>query len=414
MTEKEFIVLNRLSHIELLHCIISEINKNGKKYKTNKELFSIIFRNENFENYRSNWSYWLRKTEGRLNKGVRNLIQDNIGFNSDIWDNSRSVQVKTIKEAVREFLNPTATIELNISTLLLNDTPSTPPQKIIIEQIKNLDKDEIIYLLEKNTNFLEKTLENQTFLIELIKPLYNKGLYDFLAKNIFTSILRHNLDITTIKIIHAHTLGILTQPDYLEATSILNTIISDNLTSNIINIQTALISNLRRLKLEKKDLTTEELSDILALLRGEYTTLVEYNTNRHYYPAINLMYILKLTILVTKNKHYVMQSDLVNLYEDVKESIKKESFSKKKESRYYAQISDIEFQLLLERDNITKSLEFILEDTIPLYTWVERTLRQLNFFLNIVEKFSNDDSSNIIRSTKEIIEILEDYITYKI
>jgi hypothetical protein len=412
--EEEFLALNRLTHIELLKLIINEIDENGKKYKNNKELFFIIFKNENFERYRSNWSYWLGKQKGKLNKEVRNLIQNNIGFSSDIWDSTTSVQAKTIKEAVREFLNPTATIELNISDLLLNNAPATPPQKTVIEEIKYLGKDETVSLLKNNANFLEKTLENQTFLIELIEPLYNKGLYDFLAKHIFTSILRHNLDVTTIKIIHAHTLGILTKPDYLEATSILNSIISNNLTSDIIDIQTALISNLRRLKLEKDDLTVEELSDILTLLRGEYTNLVEYNTNRHYYPAINLMYILKLTLLITENKHYVMQSDLANLYEDAKKSIKKESFLESKESRYYAQISDIEFQLLLEKNHIRKNLEFILEDIMPLHTWVERTLRQLNFFINIVKKFSNEESSNIIKNTHETIQILEDYMDYKV
>ena len=409
-------MLGKMTHTALICHIIDELRENNFTWETNIDLFYIFLPNYDYNQYRSNWNHWINKQNDTIrSEEIRSEISKTFKLDNKIWNLfTKCEQKDAVAKAIKEFVNPLPKdIKPDFSELLPLNKPLTQEQQKLLEEIEQKPKEEIEMLLLKTRDFLEKTLENQNFLLNLLEPLYNCGMYDFLNQYLFTALLPHNLNEINIKVIHANTLGSLTTPNYLEAWSILNTISYEDVTPEIMHIKTILISNLRRYELEKDTLTKEKLHDALPIFRQFYTQIFENKKEYNYYPAINLMYILKLSLLTTSNPHNITLSDFEELYRDSKASLKKELNSSYKEAVYYSNISNIEFQLLLEQYHVKQELEFLLDSDHPSVTWVYRTLRQLKFFTKIVKNFSQTDTTTIIKEFNEVIELLEDYIDYQ-
>jgi hypothetical protein len=398
-----------MTHTELFELIREELNANGLYWDTEKELFYKLFPDEDFEFFSSNWNNWHRKRFKKIKLEHRNMIQKVIGFDGSIWDADNRTQRVVIKKAVKDFVNPPPKVDL--SGLLPQNTPLDDTQVKLLVKIKNTKAQDIHALLEANRLYLTATPQNQNFLLELLPLLYHKGLYDALDEKVFPALLPHNADDINIKIFKAHTLGMLSKPDYLRAASLLNSIQSD-LPEQLLELKTGAISNIRRYLLEKEGLGKAELTETLSVLIHYYKYTFENIQKHHYYPGTNYVYMLKLSMLTSPGLLQIEDEELEEIYKDAQASIAGDSHSKSDETRYYAMISNVEFRLLLGKNHLAEHLTSWLLNQQPSPAYVERTLRMMRFFVRTVEKFGVGDVSNILGRFAEVMEILEGYVEH--
>jgi hypothetical protein len=194
----------------------------------------------------------------------------------------------------------------------------------------------------------------------------------------------------------------------LEAAKLLDVIPIEN-DAYIIDIKPATISNIRRYELHKPDLSKEKLDDILTILIHYYHDTFTTNKTHHYYPGINLAYVLCQYETFFPKKEHSCPLSIQEVYHLAKPSIKKELYSEEKEAYYYAKISELEFKLLLGHSNIEPELYVLLEKIRPPYATVERTIRQMELFIEIREKFSTLNNKSI-QKVKQFTEILREYL----
>ncbi len=399
-----------MTHKELLSFIQDELEKNGFRWKTRKEFFEKLLPDEDYEYYRSNLSNWFGGKPGRINnQHFLRSLQLRIGFDGSVWSADDRTQREVIRQAVRRFMSPTPKVDL--SELLPHNTPISDSQASLLLQIKKASPDEALRLLKQHLDFLRPEPSNQNFLLQSLVLLYDKGLYDTLNDRIFPALLPHNADNSHIKIFHAHTLGSLRSPDYLRAASLLMSIETDS-PDELLELKTGVISNVRRYNLEKPDLTRTELLEVLPVLIRYYTDVFEHIKKHHYYPGVNLCYMLRLSQLVSPDSPYIDHQDLEHIFKDAQASLTSGSQHSSDETRYYARISDTEFRLLLERNHLKEHLISWLNNHHPSPTYVTRSLRMMHFFVRTVEKFSVVDASKLLENFGEIIEVLEGYVAH--
>jgi hypothetical protein len=399
-----------MTHTELFALIREELNANGVHWETEKDLFPILFPNENFAFYSSNWNNWYRQRFKKIKLEYRNIIQQTIGFDGSIWDADNRTQRLVIKKAVKEFVNPPPKVDL--SGLIPQNTPLDDAQIKLLLEVKNAKPQDVEKLLDTHSNYLSSTPKNQNFLLELLPLLYDKGLYDLLDQKVFPTLLPHNAEHTNIKIFKAHTFGSLRSPDYLRAASLLNSIESDA-PEQLLELKTGAISNTRRYLLEKEGLTKAELTETLSVLIHYYKYAFEEIQKHHYYPGTNYIYMLKLSMLTSPDLLQIEDEELEALYKDSQASIASGSHSKSDETRYYAMISDIEFRLLLGKNHLSEHLTSWLDNHQPSTTYIERTLRMMRFFVRTVEQFGVGDVSDVLSRFREVIGILEGYMEHR-
>jgi hypothetical protein len=376
-----------------------------------KELFEILLPEEDYEKYRSSWSNWLRGPVQRINNGhIRTSIQRQFDFDGSIWDAPDRTQREVLRQAVKRFVHPDPQIDLN--ELLPRNVPLSDEQMGLLVRLRNACEDDSLELLERADHFLEPRPENQNFLLELLPLLYRKGMYDFLESSVFPSLLPHNAESSHIKIFRAHTLGSLKNPDYLRAASLLLSIETDA-PEELMELQTGVISNVRRYHLEKPDLTREELAQTLPVMTRYYTEVFETAQKHHYYPGINLAYMLTLSRHCVPETHHIDPDEVANIYRDAEPSIVRDGTDGSEELRYYARMSDMEFRLLLGRDHLQHDLYVLLEEGNPSYiSYVERTLRMMEFFIRTMKRFGDDRGQKLAKNFTEFAELLKGYLDH--
>jgi len=401
-----------MKHSDIVNLILSELEKNGLSLHSHREIHNTLLPDEEFSSYRSNWSNWIKGKPQRINNAhAKRVIQETIGFEGYIWDADNQTQINSIRQAVRNFMHPIPRVDL--SALLPKNTPLTDTQTQILLKIRKSNNEESIKDLLEKSSFLKALPENQIFLLKLLSLLFEKGMYDYLIETIYPALLPHNAEHNNVKIFKAHTYGSMKNPEYLKAVFLLQTIDTDS-TEQVLEVQTGLLSNLRRYTLEKESLTKEELLEALTAFRQHYTAIFENIEKHHYYPGTNLMYMLKLFMLISPNKPYIDANDLEQIYKDTKASIDKGSHSKSDETRYYAMISNIEFRLLLGKNHLSEHLTSWLDNHQPSATYVKRTLRMMRFFVRTVEQFGVGDVSDVVGRFREVMGILEGYVEHKL
>ncbi len=395
-----------MTHKELFQFIKNKLEENGFKCNSNKDFFKKFLPEENYARNRSNISNWFGGKPGRINNNkIKVAIAKRLNFDVGIWDEDTRMQKDVIINAIKNFTNPTP--KINLDELLPKNTPLSDEQINLLVKIKKSTKEEALTLLKKHDNFLQKTPGNQLFLLKLLSLLFEKGMYALLIDKVFPSLLPHNATQNHIKIFKAHTLGSLDEPDYLGAASLLQTIDSSS-TEEILELQTGLISNIRRHKLEKDDLTKEELITALSVFIRYYSDVFDIQKH-HYYPGVNLVYMLKLSGLISPNNPIIADDDLKEIYHDAKASMSRDSSSRSEEMCYYAKMSEVEFRLLLDLDDADILLGNLLDLDAPSATYIERTLRMMRFFTRTLKRFALMDAREIIARFEEVIEILEGY-----
>ena len=394
----------------LLKFVRTQLEKEGITWKSEHELFKMLIPDENWDKYKTNWDNWKHLRVNNLNRSpnIRVAISKTLKFPMELWDNyTDSEQKRVLRQCIQKFSLPGKNIDL--SSLIPDTHPITEFQETLIQEVIDGHRKDEIKLLNKDLDYFQPTFETQSFLLKLIPVLYDQGHYDFLHSHVFPALLTHHQAETQIKILMAHTLGSLTEPKHLEAAKLLDVIPSKNNT-HIIDMKTAAISNIRRFELHRPDLSKEKLAEVLDVLIHYYHDTFTTNEIHHYYPGINLAYVLYQHNTFFPEKKCSSSLSLQEIYQLSKPSLGKELLSQDKEAHYYAKISELEFKLLLNHGNIEPELYLLFEETQPSYATVERTMRQMELFVELSNRFIKNNYESMQR-IKQVIKILNDYIT---
>ena len=398
-----------MTNTQLIQYIRTELKEQGFIWKREKELFEILIPNEEWNNYKTSWSNWKKTDKYRyLTKSPNILmaIEKTLNFDSSIWSESDSVQQESIQKAIQEFLDEDEP-HIDISTLIPDEPLVTKKQENILKKIEEVAKINIEEIVTQNSELFVLDIKNQKFLLELIPLLYSRGCYSLLHEKAFPSLLIHHQDKIEIKIKRANTLANLSSPDYIGAMQILNTINNDTYRTDI---QTTIISNFRRNSFNNITLSQDDLKRVLKSSIEYYHRVYRNQKPYHYYPAINLAYMVRLFEIIFQNDKNIKEYDLEKIYKEVSLSI---SSDKKEEgdNHYYASITELEFHLILNASGIDRKIETLLGNEKPEVFLVERTLKQMKWFIDIVEKFSVNKLP-LLKGFRDVIKLLEDYISY--
>ncbi len=393
-----------MTHTEMLEFIRMELAREGVVWKSEKELFQMLVKDEPWEKYRSNWDSWKNKKVQYLKKSFHILIKiaNTLGFDPSVWDNrNEAVQKSEIRKAVRKYCKAKDTIDL--SALMPPDPPLTEKQKRVLREIERVSNDKAAEFLELYPELFSSVTENQTFLLRVTEILYMRGLYDFLDERVFPSLLPHNRADPKVRIVMAHTFGSLSKPKYLEAAKLLETIKSDS-DEELIDLKTSVISNIRREILTKEEISEEEIKSSLEILGRYYKDIYEKGDEAHYYPAINLAYILKIYESLFFEKMFAYDVD--RLYKECKNSVEIDKSKKEKDLRYYAWMSESEFKMLAGK-RVSEEIYLIFEELKPSLFLIDRTLRQMEFFKKLIVRSPKrwDNLPELFR----VMEILREY-----
>jgi len=281
-----------------------------------------------------------------------------------------------------------------------------------LEDIENSYSSEIEDMI-KDSGFFKPKEENQDFLMRTLPILYKKGLYKLLHDYLFPSLLTYNREKNSVKLKEANTLSNLGDNNYHEIYYILKSIKNPTREESV-DITTMLISNFKRSSLSRDNIDKKDILDTLITTINHYKGVYEKTNN--YYPAINLVYMLKLLENLSLNDEVFLDYDLESIYNSVKLSIRTDK-KRGEDFKYYASMSDFEFKLLLGRysdiNEIREDLSNLILDLEPDKFLLERTLKQMNWFKSIIDEFGKKSRFEKLLEDMDIaIEELEREISF--
>jgi len=349
-------------------------------------------------------SDYIRRDGNIRDKSFLIAIEKRFDLPKDIWQLSDDTQHKLLQEAIERELElqnlPNESALDNISDILRTKAPITNEQKALLEKFTNsISKEESEKIIDefRTKGLLDKRVENQEFLVELIKLAYEKGMYVVIVEFLLPKLYRRYRLLTDIQKIEAHSLGSLEQ--YEEAKHILDTLIHHNTIINI-NLKTAALSNHKRALLEKESIDADEL---YLLVKG-YKELHTINGEYSYYTGVNLAYMAVLGQILFPNDNRFLQIDIEKIYNLSKRSLQED----KTHHEYYRYMSEFEFLLLLGKEGVEKKIESFLEHYRPHPSLVERSLRQMQLFT----RSSKNPEDKIVKAFVDASYILKDYIAF--
>ena len=388
----------------LINYIREEMKQQGVTWKKEQELFSMLIPNEEWKQYKTSWSNWKNMRVHDLTKSphIRLAIQKTLFFDSNIWAASTLIQKEAVQKGVYKAFVKTEQ-SLPDWTSIIPKFQLNTEQKILLECISPLGAKEAKKQLLENVQFFERIFSNQAFLLELLNSMYAKGDYDFLVEYVFPNLLSHQRSNVNVKTMEAHALGSLKKPRYMESVKLLESI-EPSSDKKIIDLKTSMLSNLRRYY-AKEPLSLKELTDGMSVILNMYHELFVYEEAYHYYPAINLVYVLQVLNALSHEQHEVSAKEV---YQKAKGSMEQEKNSNNVSAFYYASVTELEFLLLLGEKNITRKMGFMLETQRPSVVLVDRTKRQMVEFVAMVERVGAD-LPELVGEFKKVIELLEDY-----
>jgi hypothetical protein len=385
------------------------MEKNKIAFKNNEAFFRLFLEEGSWEEYRSNMSNWLSlgEKDGSIRKRIFiESINEKLGLTPDIWGASEARQKEAVIAGVAKFKRT-----LNQEEALfpwVEEAKISEDQEAFLDFVKQASLKEIEERVGLSSSFFEKTSANQSFLIVLFSLMYERGEYVFVYSHVFPYLL-DSYD-NNIKSKKADIYASLPTPMYREAFEILNSIKGET-KAETVDLQTSAISNIRRERLSSNGLSKEELKTLLKTLIQCYTKIYVPKQEYSYYPGINLAYMVALANHIFPDAPELVANgySVKQIYSDVTKSIVKGKETKSKEDKYYASMSDIEFQLLLNRQGMGNELEYMLDDLSPSHSMINHTNRQMGtFFIQIVETFS-DASQKDLSEFKHFLELFQSY-----
>ncbi len=352
-------------------------------------------------------SVYIKRLSGYINRRgeIRDrhflkAIEERFDLRKDIWQIGESSQKKRIKEAVQkelELQKLPGKEALDISNIIHSSTPITQEQIDYLDTFfalstKEEEKVTIDHFLQ--IGLLDKKVENQEFLLRLLKLAYQKGLYEAIVSFILPNLYRKYHLFTKVQKIEANSLGSL--GEYGEAKQILHILLDDNLVESI-NLRTSALSNHKRELLQERPIDKDKL---YALITG-YQKLHSIRGIYSYYTGINLLYVVKLAQILFPLDDRFTQINPKTIYERSKHSLEKDETHHK----YYKTMNRYEFKLLLQAEGVCEKIESFLDNEHPHPALVERSLRQMRLFYDALPHAH----SIFMKSFEKSIDILSEY-----
>ena len=399
-----------MNEVEFLNYIIAELEKIGLSWQYEQEIFEFLLPTFEWNRHKKSWYHW-RKSKTftlRKSKNIKKAIAKRLFFDYTIWNSHSLKQKEALKEGLETLLKNKDKPFIDLSPLMPKESPMSDTQKELLDKLITLPPNKIDSFLSNYPQFFKKKLENQRFLLNLVELLYNKGCYDVLDKLVFPALYAYNRTQKKIKIIEAHSVGSLKNPRYEEAILLLESVKTTN-DEQLIDIKTATVSNIRRNMLNSKNITKESLEKILAMSIKLYLQI--YNNKPHYYPAINLLYLIKLYTLIF-NKPPVKEEIIKQIPKNIKTSIYNDKKKIDIATQYYAKVTNLEIKMLLSKTS-TQEFELLLEELNPSIDLMQRTLRQIEFFINTVNNFAPKEVQSEIKHIADIAQVFRDKIGSK-
>ncbi len=395
-----------MQHKFLLRFIKQEMQRQKIAFKNNEDFFRLFVSDEPWESYRSNMSNWLSSSgkDGVIHKHTFiEAVNVKLGLSSEIWGASELKQKEAVGKGVKAYKK--ALEEDAFSFPWLDEIGLSQEQKMFIDFAKRASVEDVEDAISSMADSLTKTSQNQPFLIALFTVMYEKGAYGFVYAQIFP----HLLDTydNTIKSKKAHIYASLPTPMYREAFDILSSIKGES-KADTMDLRTSAISNIRRERLSSAELSKASLKGLLQTLIGSYKKIYVPKNDYGYYPAVNLAYMLGLVAYIFPQDVEVLSQgySIRELYVDVEKSLAKAKASNDDVTRYYASMSEIEFQLLLGTKGMGQELEMVLETLHPSVYLIDQTQRQMGvFFLEVVKRYDGA----VLDTFKEVLDILVAY-----
>ena len=257
-------------------------------------------------------------------------------------------------------------------------------------------------MLNRNNNFFRCKEENQDFLMKVLPILYKKGFYEFLHTKLFPSLLTYNREKNYVKFKEANTLSNIGDNNYSEIYHLLKSIQNPTKEESL-EITTMLISNFKRSSINQKNIDKEALLNTIITCIKHYKEAYEETNN--YYPAINLVYMLKLLEILFPKEKVFLDYNLENIYNSIQLSIREDK-RRGEDFNYYSSISDIEFQILLSKysnhQELKDEIANLLLELTPDKFLLERTVKQMLWFISLIEEFNEE-----LNSSKRLVETID-------
>jgi len=372
----------------------------------------IPCKQEGERNYKTHFSNWLNDITQRINSHqVKKQLEQNFYFPPSLWTKGELTVKTAIREGVAKFVAQRTTekdkhFETMRQKLQNSNTSTFQKEKEHITALEQMNQTDTMLFINQNYPLQQKF--SQHFIQKMALVLYQKGYYALLANDIFPALDIHIQEQKEFKKLRAHVEGSPSVGNYRKAFYILDTITTDD-PMEYIDIRTEAISNYRRHTLIYATLTKEEKIESIQEIIGFYQHVFTFNQTYHYYPAINLSYMLTLENLLLENKN--LQKNINEIYNKTKTSIYKEKSSQDKTQCYYANITDLEFLLLKERANPIAELERYLDMEVEYIPFAElaRTQRQMLFFIDTIKSLYGTHTK-ILDTMHQATEVIEDFM----
>jgi len=324
------------------------------------------------------------KREGDIhNKLFLKNIESFFELDETMWTSNNARQINMIDIAVKHKLYLQSLPKedaLDISSIIPVELPCTKNQMRLLDTFsKTTTQRESETMIDEflSEELLKKTVENQYFLVKLLGLAYKKGLYAIILEFIAPNLYKKHSDNVEIQKYLAHTYGSLKKYD--EAQQILSILIDHSTIENI-NLRTAALSNHKREMFENENNLIK--ADKLYVLIQGYQELHAINGIYSYYTGINLLYMVVLGQTLFPADSRYTSIDTKEIYERSKPSLQEDNTH----NDYYIKMSGFEFQLLLGREGVLEKIESYLDDVKPHVSLVERTLRQMQLFIDKTKK----------------------------
>jgi hypothetical protein len=209
------------------------------------------------------------------------------------------------------------------------------------------------------------------------------------------------------KMIQAHALACTSTPNYLLSAKLLESVeVKDDL--QLIDIKTSVVSNLRRLHFFNPTLKKEEFKHYLKTFIRHYHDIYTNNNTYHYYPAVNLLYMLKLAELIFPDDKELIVTGMNKILKETYPSIQKDKNSSTLDMQYYAGISELEIKMLTRDVEIFHEFGELIERLDPPVNLLRRTYRQVRMFLELVERFGDSASMKKLQAIKSVGKVFKD------
>ena len=365
----------------------------------------IPCRDPHVKNYRSKFHHWLTHICDIKDMKVKQHIQDNFEFQPKLWGGSDGYQKEILRHSIQSFIkrHTMPTLEIRFEeideTFGLQETLSEQELRDL-ETVTGLNKAQTEAYIRHNSPL------SQLFILKLIPILYRKGYYKLLLDACIEKLKPYYYNDKNIQIIHANVLGSAQIRRYKEAYYVIKNIDNHDDDQELIDLQTIAISNIRRYMLGNARESAETQKEIIHELIKHYDKIFRYKEAYHYYPGINLAYLTAIAHLAEGHETKAVEA-VREIYTPAKRSLSHEKNSPDPTTRYYAHMSEIEFQLLQNHTTALSSLHLFLDNPdqkLPLIE-LERTHRQMLFFVQTVRNFTETELESVKKVQKAIRNI---------